>query len=177
MGKYSYIAKLFAEAGYDVVGYDSYGFGMSIGDRGTIRVMENYYDDGYCFVEKVRDFYLQKLGEMPKIIAFGYSLGARVAVAISNLSRKKAGADFFSAMLLQCPALKTRADLQPVADGVASLVATAPDKFYDMPVKERNEDYSFLWTPYFDPVFYPGPYTVNSLYQLFKECDYLDKEL
>ena len=41
------MARMFSDAGYDGVGYDSYGFGFSEGIRGAINSIDNYYEDGY----------------------------------------------------------------------------------------------------------------------------------
>ena len=51
------MARVFAEAGYDSVGYDSYGFGYSEGTRGVVNSIENYCEDGYQFTLKVKEYY------------------------------------------------------------------------------------------------------------------------
>ena len=43
LGRYGHIATLFSEQGYDVVGYDSLGFGQSQGERGAINSSDNYF--------------------------------------------------------------------------------------------------------------------------------------
>ena len=45
IGRYSYIAKMIAERGYDVVGIDQRGFGHSQGRRGLVESRENVRDD------------------------------------------------------------------------------------------------------------------------------------
>ena len=47
VGKFAYIAKLYVEAGFDVIGMDFKGFGYSEGVRGFIGDREQFYDEGY----------------------------------------------------------------------------------------------------------------------------------
>ena len=44
--KMSYIAKEFFDRGYDVIGYDAYGFGHSEGVRGSCTSFDKYIEDG-----------------------------------------------------------------------------------------------------------------------------------
>ena len=43
LGRYGHIAQMFNEHGYDVVGYDSCGFGKSQGVRGVINSSDDYF--------------------------------------------------------------------------------------------------------------------------------------
>jgi alpha-beta hydrolase superfamily lysophospholipase len=46
-GKFGYIAQIYAEHGYDFVGYDVTGFGHSEGVKGLIFSKESFLIDGH----------------------------------------------------------------------------------------------------------------------------------
>ena len=52
----AYIAKIFSENGYEMVGYDYKGFGYSEGERGLIDNTANFINDGLVFIDKVKEF-------------------------------------------------------------------------------------------------------------------------
>lgn len=57
VGKFAYIAKKFSEHGFDVVGYDYPGFGLSEGPRGVINDADAFVNDGIEFITKLRAEY------------------------------------------------------------------------------------------------------------------------
>lgn len=49
----AHVAKLFAESGYAVVGFDYRGYGKSEGERGEVESFESLLEDSMSFVKKV----------------------------------------------------------------------------------------------------------------------------
>lgn len=54
VGKYTHLAKMFVESGYEVCGLDALGFGLSGGIRGFIKNQEEFYRDGLNFTLKAK---------------------------------------------------------------------------------------------------------------------------
>eukprot|EP00347_Sterkiella_histriomuscorum_P009827 403339732 len=175
MQRYIYIAKMFADAGYDVVGYDSLGFGSSEGERGMIHSMENYQQDGYNFIMKVQEYYAfqYKENSIP-ILAFGYSLGSRVAISCSRLQYLKDQSQLFNAFLFHAPAFG-RLNRDPnYEQEVKETCKTEPMKIMRPPTfTPPNEDYTFLSTPSPDPLVFLGPWTALSQREFMEIPDYI----
>ena len=87
--KFAYIAKIFVENGFDVIGMDYKGFGHSEGIRGLIEDRDSFYNDGYQFIKKARKFYIELFQEQH--IAFfthGYSQGGILAHGRARLLKE-----------------------------------------------------------------------------------------
>lgn len=104
VGKFAYIAKQFAEHGYDVVGYDYPGFGLSEGPRGEIHNSEYFIQDGIEFITKLRTEYqtIYPKSNIP-LVAIGYSQGAAAALGVQRFLQ--ASEDTLDAVLLIAPNL------------------------------------------------------------------------
>ena len=74
VGKFAYVGKLFVDQGYDFIGMDFKGFGYSEGTRGLIESREDFYQEGYEFYVKSKQFYKEQFpnADVP-IYTFGYS--------------------------------------------------------------------------------------------------------
>jgi len=105
-------------------------------------------------------------------IAFGYSLGSKVALAVHQLHLDREEREAFECLILNTPPF--RANIPAFDDFIFGLKAKAdltPDSTeYSVPQVDRNEDYSFLWIPYQDPLFFPGPYPAKTFYELLSDC-------
>eukprot|EP00347_Sterkiella_histriomuscorum_P004207 403361337 len=109
--RYSLVAKIFNESGYDVVGFDYKNFGKSAQDpkfKGFIEDIEKFYNEGYQFLQVVRDYYnhrddlTQNQKDTLTYIAFGFSLGGQLAVGVQQLSVKNSTPGF-DALILNAP--------------------------------------------------------------------------
>lgn len=94
MDKFAYVAKPFVEAGHDVIGMDYKGFGHSEGIRGFIGDRHQFYEDGYQFVKKAREFYgkLYPGGENLPFFTLGYSQGGALSHGIARYLHKNGDA-------------------------------------------------------------------------------------
>jgi len=90
VGKFAYYAKLYHDQGYDVIGMDYKGFGYSEGVRGRIESRADFYDDGYQFILKARNFYKDTYGgaEIP-IFSAGYSQGGALGLGVARLLKER----------------------------------------------------------------------------------------
>ena len=90
VGKFAYLARLFVAQGYDVIGMDMRGFGYSEGTRGIIEDREDFYQEGYTFLQAARKHYSEKLysGHSLKFFTFGYSQGGALTLGIAKLLHK-----------------------------------------------------------------------------------------
>ena len=83
--KFAFVAKLFVEQGYDVIGMDFKGFGHSAGLRGFINDRNEFYDNGFQFVKKARKFYQDLYpGKHVPFLTMGYSQGGALALGIAR---------------------------------------------------------------------------------------------
>ncbi len=98
-GKYGYVAKVFADEGFDVVGLDYPGFGNSAGERGLVLEPDVLLPLCIEFVHKVK----ATLGKDKKIFAWGYSLGAAVSVAVKRTAENQEPGQFFDGFVLVVP--------------------------------------------------------------------------
>lgn len=57
VGRYGFIAKFYAERGYDFVAMDYEGYGRSGGPRSVIKSKDGLYEDCTQFLIKVRSYY------------------------------------------------------------------------------------------------------------------------
>ena len=80
--KYGYVAEVFAQQGYDFVGFDHRGFGLSEGERGLIPSAEEHLEDSRRFVDLVKAFYTAKFGKFPPLVSMGYSLGGCTSLGV-----------------------------------------------------------------------------------------------
>jgi acylglycerol lipase len=79
-GKYGYYAKYFAEAGYDVVGYDLRGFGKTEqGVRGHLRPFDEQIDEAYSYCVQIRKVYS---ADIP-LGLLGYSMGGAISIILA----------------------------------------------------------------------------------------------
>ncbi|CDW81911.1 UNKNOWN [Stylonychia lemnae] len=100
--RYSLIAQLYTQEGYDVMGYDNEGFGNSDGLRGYIGDIDVFYNTGYEFMMKIFEFYHSK--DIQSVIAFGFSLGGQLSVGIQMLLERNQQR-MFDQLILNAPNL------------------------------------------------------------------------
>ena len=89
VGKFAYYAKLYRDQGYEVIGMDYKGFGHSEGVRGRIESREDFYEDGFQFIQKVRKFYKDTFGSDIPLFTAGYSQGGALALGIARLLKER----------------------------------------------------------------------------------------
>ena len=146
MGRYAFMAKKIAAEGYDVVGMDHRGFGLSEGRRGIVEKKEVLTDDALFFAEKVNE----KYGEagVPHF-CIGHSLGG----AINFMALSKAP-DTFDAAAFIAPFTGLGGDLQSFMDKMyypaKLMMSIAPNYRHKMPEPECD--------PWFD-IWYNDPLT------------------
>ena len=161
LGRYGHIASMFAEQGYDVVGYDSHGFGKSDGERGVINNIDNYFEDAKTFTFYIREHYfsmyvekhLMKMKDPRKekearaikfpFIAFGYSLGAMTV--IGSFEKGRYGQNpFFDFIIMAAPGFRS-ALTEDERNEITSQAKDSPSEYYvfqnSVPF---NEDISYL---------------------------------
>lgn len=81
VGRYSDFVQKLTRAGFDFVGYDYYGFGLSEGERGVVENKQNHAQDAANFVENVIWTYECLLGlKGLNFHLLGYSFGAQSAL-------------------------------------------------------------------------------------------------
>lgn len=94
MGKFAFFAKLFVDQGYDVIGMDFKGFGHSEGLRGFIADRDEFYEEGYQFVTKARQYYKDLYQNVPKFFSMGYSQGGAMSHGIARLLHERGETQF-----------------------------------------------------------------------------------
>ena len=93
MGKYAYMAKMFADQGYDFIGMDYKGYGRSEGQRRLIKNLDLLYEEELEFLLKAREFYKQLYPETAiPFYTFGYSLGCKISIGVAR-KLKESGSD------------------------------------------------------------------------------------
>lgn len=124
------MAKHLADNGYDVVGYDYKGFGLSEGKRAFILNEQTFIDDGFNFVIKTKEYYKDSLKiSKIKIVSYGYSLGGALAMGIERLYGKET--PVFDAHVFMSPNIGVSGPLRMTEEKtneVRELIKTQPDK-------------------------------------------------
>ncbi|CDW90331.1 UNKNOWN [Stylonychia lemnae] len=165
--RYIYMAKVFAENGYDCVGYDSLGFGKSEGERGAINSFDNYCEDGYQFTIACRKLYQEQHPEKTiPFFAFGYSMGSKVSIRCQKIHKDRQNSDLFQAFLWHAPAFGRKLKLPDYLKWLDEISQFEPTKLVT-PTKSLppNENYMFLAVPHADPVSFLGPWQAKTQQQ------------
>ncbi|CDW84814.1 UNKNOWN [Stylonychia lemnae] len=179
--KLCYIAKIFAENGYDFVGYDSLGFGYSEGERGVINSIEDYFEDAYQFTLKVINYYQDLYSESPAAIQFinyGYSLGVRVSIAVQRLYKLRYSQNLFSVFLWQSPYFDLKIKDPEYLAFLEETCLTEPSKIVlrqntETQIPQKNSDEKDQKIYVADPIAQYGPYQAKTELMFMKKIEYL----
>ncbi len=162
-GKYAYLAKMFAEAGYEFVTYDGHNFGHSEGeDRGQMVSHANWFADAHAFVDLLPN---------DNLVAHGFSIGGTTALCLEDKC------DIFKAHVLMGPANKINPN-----SFTAELIGHMKELLKKDPKATlfnrggTRENYGFDWLDIFfdDPAEYSGAVYAQTLDELLKAIDVLN---
>ena len=68
---------------------DFKGFGHSEGLRGFIEDRSEFYEEGFDFIVKAREFYQNTYNAVPPIFTMGYSQGGALSLGIARLIHER----------------------------------------------------------------------------------------
>ena len=148
-GKYGFVAKHWAEQGFDFVTYDYCGFGKSDGMPGYIDSQQSLIDDAFNFVQKAREFY----GPDVKFFALGLSMGGAISLTLSRYDPS-----IFVGLLLVAPFIRM-ARVPPGTFLLKCLACLCP-RWALISVGEPSERYKPM---YMDPQVYKGKSRLGTL--------------
>eukprot|EP00347_Sterkiella_histriomuscorum_P015835 403355508 len=81
--RYAYFAEIYAQEGYDFLGFDQKGFGFSGGSRGIVESVHSTLEDQMRFMDKANEQYGYSKAQTPQFIC-GMSFGGRVALQTAH---------------------------------------------------------------------------------------------
>lgn len=165
VGKYGHIAKMFVDAGYEVCGVDSLGFGRSEGIRGYLKSQEDYQRDCYTFAKLAKQFYKETYpNHKVPVIGWGYSQGGKAVLGAEALLHKDG--DGFDGMILNTPNLLIQ--VEHLEGEPMKLIKEAAEEDHVKPIAwpfKPLKDASFLAGYVQDELQFVGPHLGRTFYE------------
>ncbi|CDW76358.1 UNKNOWN [Stylonychia lemnae] len=164
VGKYTHMAHIFVERGYEVCGLDCMGFGNSEGIRGFIKDQGEFQRDGFNFVVKAKNFYNELYGgKKVPMIGWGYSQGGKLVLGIQELLQNELQ-DSFEGMILNTPNLKV--DTSHLDEDFMKMLSEISDPLQTIPWPFKPlKDSDFLLGYVKDELQFLGPHYGKTYYE------------